>query len=98
MFVKYSQGFIVLPGGYGTLDELFEALTLVQTEKVTGFPIVLVGTSYWLPLLEWLRNTVAEEGAISVADLDLIQLTDDIEEAVDIVVNSARPNGFIVEK
>ncbi len=95
MFVKYSQGFIVLPGGYGTLDELFEALTLVQTEKVTGFPIVLVGISYWTPLLEWLRNTVAEGGAISVSDLDLIRVTDDIEEAVDIVVNSARPNGFV---
>lgn len=93
MFVKYSQGFIVLPGGYGTLDELFEAVTLVQTEKVTGFPIVLVGTDYWGPLLEWLRNTVAEEGAISHADLDLIKVTDDIEEAVGIVVKSARANG-----
>jgi uncharacterized protein (TIGR00730 family) len=95
MFVKYSQGFIVLPGGYGTLDELFEALTLVQTEKVTGFPIVLVGIAYWSPLLEWLRNTVAVEGAISVSDLDLVHVTDDVEEAVDIVVNSARPNGFV---
>ncbi len=95
MFVKYSQGFIVLPGGYGTLDELFEALTLVQTEKVTGFPIVLVGTAYWTPLLDWLKNTVVEEGAISPPDLDLIRLTDDIEEAVDIMVNSARPNGFV---
>lgn len=94
MFVKYSQGFIVLPGGYGTLDELFEAVTLVQTEKVTGFPIVLVGIDYWSPLLHWLRNTVAEEGAISVSDLDLIQLTDDVEEAVRIVVNSARGSGF----
>lgn len=94
MFVKYSQGFIVLPGGYGTLDELFEAVTLVQTEKVTGFPIVLVGIDYWSPLLQWLRNTVAEEGAISVSDLDLIQLTDDVEEAVRIVVNSARGSGF----
>ena len=94
MFVKYSQGFVVLPGGYGTLDELFEAVTLVQTEKVTGFPIVLVGTDYWGPLLEWLRNTVAEEGAISVADLDLIKLTDDIDEAVRIVVESAHANGF----
>lgn len=94
MFVKYSQGFIVLPGGYGTLDELFEAVTLVQTEKVTGFPIVLVGTDYWGPLLEWLRNTVVEEGAISASDLDLIRLTDDVEEAVRIVVESAHSNGF----
>ena len=94
MFVKYSQGFVVLPGGYGTLDELFEAVTLVQTEKVTGFPIVLVGVDYWGPLLEWLRNTVAEEGAISIADLDLIKLTDDIDEAVRIVIESAHANGF----
>ncbi|GAA4371984.1 TIGR00730 family Rossman fold protein [Paeniglutamicibacter cryotolerans] len=87
MFVKYSQGFIVLPGGYGTLDELFEAVTLVQTEKVTSFPIVLLGTGYWGPLLDWLRHTVAEEGAVSESDLDLIQITDDPEEAVRIAVS-----------
>ncbi|MEE1620395.1 TIGR00730 family Rossman fold protein [Zafaria sp. Z1313] len=87
MFVKYSQGFIVLPGGFGTMDELFEALTLVQTEKVTSFPIVLVGTAYWGPLIDWLRGTVAAEGAISPGDLDLIQLTDDPEEAVRIAVS-----------
>ena len=65
MFVKYSQGFIVLPGGFGTLDELFEALTLVQTQKVTSFPIVLVGTSYWSGLLDWLRDTVLADGKIA---------------------------------
>ncbi|WP_372697987.1 TIGR00730 family Rossman fold protein [Arthrobacter sp. JSM 101049] len=82
MFVKYSQGFIVLPGGFGTLDELFEALTLVQTQKVTSFPIILIGTDYWRPLVDWLRDTVAAEGAVSVPDLDLLRLTDDIGEAV----------------
>ncbi|GAA1357782.1 TIGR00730 family Rossman fold protein [Arthrobacter rhombi] len=82
MFVKYSQGFVVLPGGFGTLDELFEALTLVQTQKVTSFPIVLLGVAYWSPLIDWLRDTVAHEGAISVADLDLLRLTDDPDEAV----------------
>jgi len=87
MFVKYSQGFIVLPGGFGTLDELFEALTLVQTEKVTSFPIVLLGTSYWEPLVAWLRATVVEEGAISPRDMDLIQLTDDPAEAVRLIMS-----------
>lgn len=94
MFVKYSQGFVVLPGGFGTLDELFEALTLVQTQKVTSFPIVLVGTAYWGPLVDWLRDTVAEEGAIAASDLDLIHLTDDVEDAVRQVVGGGqRPAG-----
>ncbi len=82
MFVKYSQGFVVFPGGFGTLDELFEALTLVQTGKVTQFPIVLVGTSYWQGLLDWLRGTVAEQKKISHPDLDLIVLTDDTDEVI----------------
>ncbi len=82
MFVKYSQGFVVFPGGFGTLDELFEALTLVQTGKVTEFPIVLVGTSYWQGLLDWLRDTVVEQKKISHPDLDLIVLTDDPDEVI----------------
>ncbi|MGN6244165.1 MAG: TIGR00730 family Rossman fold protein [Motilibacteraceae bacterium] len=82
MFVKYAQGFIVLPGGFGTFDELFEALTLVQTQKVTQFPVVLMGTSYWGGLLDWLRSTVAREGKVSSSDLDLVSLTDDPAEAV----------------
>jgi len=82
MFVKYAQGFVILPGGFGTLDETFEALTLVQTHKVTEFPIVLVGTSYWSGLLEWLRGTVAGAGMISPNDLDLVTLVDDAESAV----------------
>jgi uncharacterized protein (TIGR00730 family) len=85
MFVKYAEGFVVLPGGFGTFDELFEALTLVQTHKVTEFPIVLVGTDYWQGLLDWLRGPVLERGMIREADLDLIRLVDDPEEAVRIV-------------
>ena len=82
MFVKYAQGFIVLPGGFGTLDELFEALTLVQTRKVTSFPIVLMGTDYWGGLLDWLRSTALDRGTVNAADLDLFCLTDDVAEAV----------------
>jgi uncharacterized protein (TIGR00730 family) len=88
MFVKYSQGFVVLPGGLGTLDELFEALTLVQTQKVTSFPVVLVGTDYWSGLLTWLRDTAAATGRISESDLDLVQVTDDVAEAVRIMAAS----------
>ena len=88
MFVKYSQGFVVLPGGLGTLDELFEALTLVQTRKVTSFPVVLVGVDYWSGLLTWLRDTAVAGGTISPVDLDLLTLTDDPDEAVSIMVAS----------
>jgi uncharacterized protein (TIGR00730 family) len=86
MFVKYSQGFIVLPGGVGTLDELFEALTLVQTGKITDFPIVLVGSSYWQGLLDWMRDTSLANGTISQVDLDRLILTDDVDEAVALMV------------
>ncbi len=96
MFVKYASGFIVLPGGFGTLDELFEAVTLVQTRKVTRFPIVLIGTSYWGGLLDWLRQTAAEAGTISAADIDLLHLTDDVDEAVQIV--RAAPNKVVAER
>ena len=89
MFVKYSQGFVVLPGGVGTLDELFEALTLVQTKKVTAFPVVLIGVDYWSGLLDWLRDTVLADGKISAEDLDRLQLTDDVDEAVRIVTAHA---------
>ncbi len=82
MFVKYAQAFVVLPGGFGTMDELFEALTLVQTGKVTRFPVVLMGTAYWSGLIEWLRTTMAADGKISPTDLDLLLVTDDVEEAV----------------
>ena len=85
MFVKYSQGFIVLPGGLGTLDETFEALTLAQTQKVTAFPVVLVGTAYWGGLLAWLRDTALADGKITEGDLDRMVLTDDVDEAVAIM-------------
>ena len=83
MFVKYSQGFIVMPGGFGTLDELFEALTLIQTKKTGRFPIVLVGVEYWSGLFEWIKNQMLREGYISEEDLDLYHLVDTPEEAVD---------------
>jgi uncharacterized protein (TIGR00730 family) len=86
MFVKYAQGFVVLPGGLGTFDELFEALTLVQTQKVTSFPIVLMGVDYWSGLLAWLRDTVLAEGKINPQDLEMLTLTDEVEEAVAMMV------------
>ncbi|MEV0849360.1 TIGR00730 family Rossman fold protein [Streptomyces sp. NPDC049954] len=89
MFVKYARGFVVLPGGLGTLDELFEALTLVQTHKVTRFPIVLFGTEYWGGLVNWLRQTVIAQGKASEKDLDLFHLTDDVDEAVKLVTKEA---------
>ncbi len=88
MFVKYSQGFVVLPGGLGTFDELFEALTLVQTQKVTSFPVVLMGTAYWSGLLDWLRETVLAEGNIAQRDLDMLVVTDDVDEAVALMVRA----------
>ena len=88
MFVKYAQGFVVLPGGAGTLDELFEAITLMQTKKIGRFPIVLVGKSYWDGLLVWIKVTMLEkENNISIEDLDLINVVDTPEEAVDIINN-----------
>ena len=95
MFVKYSQGFVVLPGGFGTLDELFEALTLVQTSKVTRFPVVLMGREYWSGLLTWLWSTMATSGRISMRDLDLVHVTDDPREAVEIILaaNNTQPTG-----
>lgn len=86
MFVKYSQAFVVLPGGFGTLDEVFEAITLVQTRKITRFPIVLVGTRFWSGLLDWIRDQMLATGKISPQDLDLIHLTDDPQEAVQVIV------------
>ncbi|MDQ1059483.1 uncharacterized protein (TIGR00730 family) [Arthrobacter globiformis] len=87
MFVKYAQGFIVLPGGLGTLDELFEAMVLVQTQKVTSFPIVLLGAAFWGPMIDWIRGTLVAEGMVSEKDLDLIQVVDTPEEAVNLVLH-----------
>jgi len=85
MFVKYSQGFVVMPGGFGTMDELFEAITLIQTKKIGKFPIVLVGRKYWSGLLDWIKNTVLEEGNISPKDLELISLVDSENEVLDVI-------------
>lgn len=85
MFVKYSQGFVVMPGGFGTLDELFEAITLIQTHKIERFPIILVGTEFWKGLFGWIKNTMLEAGNISPKDLDLIKLVDTKEEVVAII-------------
>ena len=88
MFVKYAQGFAALPGGLGTFDELFEALTLVQTQKVTSFPVVLIGVDYWSGLLAWLRDTVLAQGKVSAADLDMLTVTDDLDEVVELMVRA----------
>ncbi len=90
MFVKYSCGFVALPGGFGTLDELFEALTLVQTRKVTLFPVIMMGREFWQPLIDWVRGSLAGSGKISSADIDLIRMTDDVDEAVEIIVAADR--------
>jgi uncharacterized protein (TIGR00730 family) len=90
MFVKYSQAFVCLPGGFGTLDELFEALTLVQTKKVTKFPVVLLGSEYWGGLYDWIAKTVLDSGKIGERDLALLHLTDDVDDAVSIVQEAWR--------
>lgn len=86
MFVKYSQGYVVLPGGLGTLDELFEAMTLAQTLKITQFPIVLMGVEHWQGLIDWMRGSMLEDARIKQSDLDMLTLTDDVDEAVALMV------------
>ena len=88
MFVKYSTAFVIFPGGYGTLDELFESLTLIQTRKIRNFPVVLFGTSYWQKMVDWVKDVMLAEGKISEPDLRLMQLTDSPEEVVRIIVDS----------
>ena len=85
MFVKYSQGFIVMPGGFGTLDELFEAITLIQTDKIGKFPIVLVDTDYWTGLVDWLKQTMLIRGNINKEDIDLFHIVDTAKEAVKVI-------------
>ena len=94
MFIKYSTAFVVFPGGFGTLDEMFEALTLIQTGKVKNFPVILFGKSYWQGLVDWIRNTMLAEKKISPADVDLAIATDDIEECVRYIV-AARSRGAV---
>ena len=91
MFLKYSQGFVVMPGGYGTFDELFEALTLAQTGKVTSFPIVLFGSEYWRGLLDWLAAATLADTYISPDDLKMVLVTDDVREAIDHVTSRQPP-------
>jgi hypothetical protein len=95
IFVKYSQAFVVLPGGFGTMDELFEALTLVATGKITRFPIVLVGSEYWGGLLAWLREKVLAEGKVHAEELELIKVVDKPEEAVKAIVKAHAKADFI---
>ena len=99
MFVKYAVALVCFPGGYGTLDELFETLTLLQTHKTKPSPVILIGTSYWEPLIQWMRNTLLEEhGTISTSDLDLFMLTDDVDVAVAHIVEEAIEAGPLWEQ
>ena len=95
MFVKYSIGYIIFPGGFGTLDETFEALTLSQTGKIEHFPVVLYGWEYWGGLIDWIKNTVLEEACVKEEDLNLFQITDDPAEAANIIIYKAQELGFI---
>jgi hypothetical protein len=98
MLVKYAEAFVIFPGGFGTFDELFEALTLVQTGKVQNFPIILFGSAYWQGLLDWIRTTVMPEGKVAPADLDLLIVTDSPEQARDLIVQAARNGGWRAEQ
>ena len=98
MFIKYAQGFVVFPGGYGTFDELFEALTLVQTKKVTSFPIVLIGKAYWGAMVDWLIATVAADNKISPEDVDMLHITDDIDEAIKILMQAEARRKALVDE
>ena len=95
MFVKYAVAFVIFPGGFGTVDELFEALTLSQTGKIEHFPIVLYNSRYWTPVLNWLRDTVLDSSFISAHDLDLFRLVDEEEEVVSLIVKNSRRHGYI---
>ncbi len=88
MFIKYSNAYVIFPGGFGTMDELFEALTLIQTRKIRNFPVVLFGSQYWRGLLAWLTSTMLNEKMINTEDLGLIQLTDSPKDAVDFIVKT----------
>jgi uncharacterized protein (TIGR00730 family) len=93
MFVRYANAFVVMPGGFGTMDELFEALTLIQTGKVREFPVVLVGTHHWGPLVHWLRETLCAQGMVSPEDLELLVCCDDPDEVVERVARAAEAQG-----
>ena len=94
MFVKYADAFVIMPGGFGTLDELFESLTLIQTGKIRHFPVVLVGHAYWDGLIAWMREVQLPAGTIAPADLDLMTVTDDPAEAAAMIAAYAKANGI----
>ncbi len=94
MFVKYADAFVIMPGGFGTLDELFESLTLIQTGKIRNFPVVLIGHAYWDGLIAWMREVQLPAGAIAQEDIDLLRVTDDPEEAVALITAYAQANGI----
>jgi uncharacterized protein (TIGR00730 family) len=98
MFVKYADGFVILPGGFGTMDELFEALTLIQTGKIRHFPIILVGSTFFAGLLDWIRGTLLEQGMIAPEDVDLIVVTDDPKEVVEIVKKASKRRAEMKER
>lgn len=98
VFVKYAQAFVIFPGGFGTMDELFESITLIQTGKITNFPIILFGSHFWNGLLEWLRTTVLTAGNISTPDLELMVVTDSPEQVRDLVLESMVKGGWLEEK
>jgi uncharacterized protein (TIGR00730 family) len=85
MFIKYALAYVIMPGGFGTMDELFEALTLIQTRRIRGFPVILMGSEYWKGLLDWLKNTMLQDDKIEPADLDIIQVVDDPDEVVKLI-------------
>lgn len=97
MFVKYADGYVIMPGGFGTLDEFFESLTLMQTKKIPKFPVVVVGTEYWGGLLEWVKKTMVDTGTITRADLDLFHVSDDPEEVAHIMETSYKERNGVSE-
>jgi hypothetical protein len=101
MFVKYADAFVIMPGGFGTLDELFEALTLIQTGKIRDFPVVLVGSAYWQGLVDWMRATQLPAGAVTAADIELLKITDDPDEVCEIIrayVATSHPEDFVQDE
>ena len=93
MFVKYASGFVIMPGGFGTMDELFESLTLIQTQRIKPFPVVLMGRKYWSGLVKWLKSTMRAGGCISPGDMDLFTVTDSVKKAVDKIVEFRKNGG-----
>jgi uncharacterized protein (TIGR00730 family) len=98
MLVKYAQGFVIFPGGFGTMDELFESLTLIQTGKVANFPVVLYDSAYWSGLLDWLRSTMAAQGKIAPGDIDLMMVTDSAEEAAQFIIRAREETNWRLEQ